>query len=100
MGYTVPAYTYTHPSVFHTYGKREAEPYTIGQVAAGLTAGGKIESISFGHGTVPVPVKEVKTVVPSTVYAAPHAAVGIPYAYAHPLTTGVVHTYGNSLVWA
>merc|ERR1712066_1036534 len=47
--YQVPA---VHSTVY--YGKREAEPkpYTLGQVAAGKTAGGVITSVG-GHPVVP-----------------------------------------------
>merc|ERR1711892_496632 len=41
-----------HPySYLHTWGKREAEPYTLEQVAHGKTAGGVITAIDYGHGT-------------------------------------------------
>merc|ERR1711970_1521071 len=47
----VPAIGYAAPVV---YGKREAEPYTIGQVLAGHTAGGVITSTTYAGGlTVP-----------------------------------------------
>merc|ERR1711955_82871 len=36
----------------HYYGKREADPYTIHQVATGQTNGGVITGISYGHGLV------------------------------------------------
>merc|ERR1711936_743474 len=56
------------------YGKREAEPepYTIGQVAAGQTAGGVITSV----GGVPV----VPHRAPVSVYTVPHT----PLVYNHP----------------
>merc|ERR1712212_1345839 len=47
----VPALGYAAPVV---YGKREAEPYTVGQVLAGHTAGGVITSTTYAGGlTVP-----------------------------------------------
>eukprot|EP00090_Calanus_glacialis_P003024 TRINITY_DN1219_c0_g1_i2.p2 TRINITY_DN1219_c0_g1~~TRINITY_DN1219_c0_g1_i2.p2 ORF type:complete len:243 (-),score=59.62 TRINITY_DN1219_c0_g1_i2:71-799(-) len=76
----------------HTYGKREAEPYTIGQVATGQTNGGVITSISYGHGTAPVPATAVNTVVPgvySHVGVAPHHVAGVYSGYPF------VHTYGK-----
>merc|ERR1712066_986345 len=49
LAYTAPVHTYIHGF----YGKREAEPYTLAQVAAGQTNGGVITGISYGHGLVP-----------------------------------------------
>merc|ERR1712184_224021 len=75
-------YAAAFPALHHGvyYGKREAEasPYTIGQVAAGLTNGGVITSV----GGVPV--------VP---HHAPVAAAvpAATYAYA----AHVPHTYGS-----
>merc|ERR1711887_421065 len=43
----VPAIGYAAPVV---YGKREAEPYTVGQVLAGHTAGGVITSTTYAGG--------------------------------------------------
>merc|ERR1711892_1161535 len=40
-----------YPYGVHAYGKREAEPYTLEQVAHGKTNGGVITAIDFGHGT-------------------------------------------------
>merc|ERR1712212_1275627 len=69
-----------HPYV-HYYGKREAEPYTLYQVAtgqtnggvitAGLTAGGVVTGVDYGHGSGLVP------------------ATGVSYAHiAHPVYAG------------
>merc|ERR1711970_867957 len=66
------AYTgYGYPYGLH-YGKREAEPYTLAQVALGQTAGGVVTGIDYGHGTGLLPAAAVKHVVPavSSVYAA------------------------------
>jgi len=42
-----------YPYLHHSYiGKREAEPYTLYQVATGQTNGGVITGISYGHGLV------------------------------------------------
>merc|ERR1711936_559247 len=57
-----------HPYAVH-YGKREAEPYTLAQVALGQTAGGVVTGIDYGHGTGGLrPATAVKHVVPA-VYA-------------------------------
>ena len=51
LAYHVPALPAAAlPHVY--YGKREAEPYTLAQVAAGQTAGGVITSVG-GHPVVP-----------------------------------------------
>merc|ERR1712184_94472 len=81
LNYAAPVVSYAAvPALHHGvyYGKREAEPYTIGQVAAGLTNGGVITSV----GGVPV---------------VPHHA---PVAAAVPAATNayaahVPHTYGS-----
>merc|ERR1712212_1158982 len=63
--------TYAGYPYLHYYGKREAEPYTLGQVAAGLTAGGVVTGVDYGHGSGLVP------------------ATGVSYAhYAHPVYAG------------
>ena len=49
LSYHVPAVPAVLPHVY--YGKREAEPYTLAQVAAGQTAGGVITAIDYGHNT-------------------------------------------------
>merc|ERR1711884_443734 len=67
--YTVP-HVYGAHHVY--YGKRSADPYTIGQVAAGQTNGGIITSV----GGVPV--------VP---HHAPVAGAAVPHVY----TAGVAH---------
>merc|ERR1711970_298467 len=48
LAYTEPVHTYIHGF----YGKREAEPYTLSQVATGQTNGGVITGVSYGHGLV------------------------------------------------
>merc|ERR1712154_551880 len=50
LSYHVPAVPAVLPHVY--YGKREAEPYTLAQVAAGQTAGGVITSVG-GHPVLP-----------------------------------------------
>merc|ERR1711915_817172 len=68
-----------YPYTLHHLGKREAEPYTLRQVAAGQTAGGEITAIDFGHGTGLQPAKAVNPVV----YAA-NPVVYAHTAYSHP----------------
>jgi len=49
-----PVATYASvPALHHGvyYGKRDAEPYTLGQVAAGQTNGGALTFLDAGHGT-------------------------------------------------
>jgi len=74
LSYNVPALL---PHTF--YGKREAEaePYTLGQVAAGQTAGGVITAIDYGHNT-----GGLRPLVPH------HAPVSPVYSYSayHPYT--------------
>merc|ERR1712083_588721 len=74
-----------YPYTLHHLGKREAEPYTLGQVAAGQTAGGEITAIDFGHGTGLQPAKEVKL-------AATHVVAANPVVYAH---TAYSHPFGG-----
>merc|ERR1712098_944551 len=84
---TVAGFPYTavhHPFV---YGKREAEaepePYTIGQVLTGQTAGGAITHVDYGHGLPKVagfPYTAVHTVAP----VVHHGVVG----YSHPVVYG------------
>merc|ERR1712137_1137490 len=66
------------PALHHGvyYGKREAEAYTIGQVAAGLTNGGVITSV----GGVPVVPHHapVAAAVPAATYA---YAAHVPHTY-------------------
>merc|ERR1712098_977180 len=66
-----------YPYTLHHLGKREAEPYTLGQVAAGQTAGGEITAIDFGHGTGLQPAKAATHVVAPVVYA--HTAYSHPF---------------------
>merc|ERR1712176_496453 len=55
LNYAVPAVhaAYAVPALHHGvyYGKREAEPYTLGQVATGQTNGGALTFLDAGHGT-------------------------------------------------
>merc|ERR1711925_27871 len=84
---TVAGFPYT--AVHHPfyYGKREAEaepePYTIGQVLTGQTAGGAITHVDYGHGLPKVagfPYTAVHTVAP----VVHHGVVG----YSHPYVYG------------
>merc|ERR1712066_353531 len=84
---TVAGFPYT--AVHHPfyYGKREAEaepePYTIGQVLTGQTAGGAITHVDYGHGLPKVagfPYTAVHTVAP----VVHHGVVG----YSHPVVYG------------
>merc|ERR1712241_498809 len=50
LSYHTPA-ALPHALPHAYYGKREAEPYTLAQVAAGQTAGGVITAIDYGHNT-------------------------------------------------
>merc|ERR1711981_777645 len=84
LAYTAPVHTY----IPGFYGKREAEPYTLAQVAAGQTNGGVITGISYGHGTGLVPAVGVSHV----------AYHGYPYRHyfygkrdAEPYTLGQVY---------
>merc|ERR1711936_898628 len=82
------AYTGYPYGLHYGYGKREAEPYTLAQVALGQTAGGVVTGIGYGHGTPLLPATAVKHAVPavSSVYSAHVPAVysaayaGYPYA--------------------
>merc|ERR1712114_63286 len=78
-------YTAVHHPFY--YGKREAEaepePYTIGQVLTGQTAGGAITHVDYGHGLPKVagfPYTAVHTVAP----VIHHGVVG----YSHPVVYG------------
>merc|ERR1711875_38821 len=78
-------YTAVHHPFY--YGKREAEaepePYTIGQVLTGQTAGGAITHVDYGHGLPKVagfPYTAVHTVAP----VVHHGVVG----YSHPVVYG------------
>jgi len=72
-----------YPYGVHAYGKREAEPYTLEQVAHGKTNGGVVTAIDYGHGTGLQPATAVTHTVPA-VYAAHvpavHAAVPAVHA--------------------
>merc|ERR1712113_1138169 len=69
--------TYAGYSYVHYYGKREAEPYTLGQVAAGLTAGGVVTGVDYGHGSGLVPATGVTYAHP--VYAGYGYGYHLPY---------------------
>merc|ERR1712112_667062 len=61
----------------------EADPYTIGQVLTGQTAGGAITHVDYGHGLPKVagfPYTAVHTVAP----VVHHGVVG----YSHPVVYG------------
>merc|ERR1711925_18954 len=86
---TVAGFPYT--AVHHPfyYGKREAEaepePYTIGQVLTGQTAGGAITHVDYGHGLPKVagfPYTAVHAVAP----VVHHGVVG--YSGYHPYVYG------------
>merc|ERR1711999_25589 len=80
-------YSHTaYPYPLHYLGKRGAEPYTLGQVAAGQTAGGEITAIDFGHGTGLQPAKAATHVV--AVNPVVYARAAYPY-YNH--LVGGVH---------
>merc|ERR1712114_149130 len=76
-----PVVGYSHPVV---YGKREAEadpePYTVGQVLTGQTAGGKITHVDYGHGLPKVA---------GFPYTAVHAVAPVVHGYsAYPFVYG------------
>merc|ERR1712112_26444 len=84
---TVAGFPYTGVHHPFYYGKREAEaepePYTIGQVLTGQTAGGAITHVDYGHGLPKVagfPYTAVHTVAP----VVHHGVVG----YSHPVVYG------------
>jgi len=75
----VPATYAAVPALHHGvyYGKREADPYTLGQVATGQTNGGALTFLDAGHGTGHRPIVAAAPVVTYGVtspvhYAAPH----------------------------
>ena len=85
---THAVYSHTaYPYPLHYLGKREAEPYTLGQVAAGQTAGGEITAIDFGHGTGLQPAKAATHVVAANPVVYARAA----YPYYNPLFGGVYY---------
>merc|ERR1711862_1055526 len=67
------------PALHHNvyYGKRDAEPYTLGQVAAGQTNGGVITSV------VGLPVAPHHAPVAGAVPAATYAYAALPHTYGH-----------------
>merc|ERR1711892_299527 len=91
-----------YPYGVHAYGKREAEPYTLEQVAHGKTAGGEVTGIDYGHGTGLQPATAVTHTVPA-VYAAHIPAAYAPHVPAvHAAVPAVysaypygVHAYGK-----
>merc|ERR1712098_600299 len=84
---TVAGFPYT--AVHHPfyYGKREAEaepePYTIGQVLTGQTAGGAITHVDYGHG-LPMVAGFLYTAVHTVAPVVHHGVVG----YSHPVVYG------------
>jgi len=76
-----------YPYGVHGYGKREAEPYTLEQVAHGKTAGGVVTGIDYGHGTGGLrPATAVQYTHVPAVYShvpAVHAAVPAVYSTAY-----------------
>merc|ERR1712012_1487223 len=80
----VPAYAGLH----HVYyGKREAEPYTPAQVAAGQTNGGLLTYVDYGHGTGhrPIVASPATYTVPAAYSAVyPHVYYGKREADAEP----------------
>ena len=86
LAYHVPALPAAAlPHVY--YGKREAEPYTLAQVAAGQTAGGVITAIDYGHNTGGLrPLVHVPAVYsvhhPYTAYYGKREAEAEPYTLA------------------
>merc|ERR1712066_905709 len=92
----VLSYAAAVPALHHGvyYGKREAEPYTLAQVAAGQTAGGVITSVG-GLPVVPhhAPVATYAA-VPATYASVPALHHGVYYGKrdAEPYTLGQVAT--------
>jgi len=79
------------PAVHHAayYGKRDAEPYTLGQVATGQTNGGALTFVDAGHGTGHRPIVAAAPVVS-------YAASPLHYAAAVPaLHHGAYAYYGK-----
>merc|ERR1711973_460776 len=113
---TVAGFPYTgvhHPVVGYSpvvYGKREAEaepePYTIGQVLTGQTAGGAITHVDYGHGLLKVagfPYTAVHTVAPvvhhGVVPYVHHAGIVAPTGLGHAVAvTGYGHVTHSSNV--
>merc|ERR1712244_12465 len=97
LNYAVPAVhgAYAVPALHHGvyYGKREAKPYTLGQVATGQTNGGALTFVDAGHGTGHRPVVATAPVV-SYAAAVPALHHGVYYgkrqAEASPYTIGQV----------
>lgn len=68
-------YHYPAAAAVHYYGKREAKPYTLGQVAAGQTAGGVITSVG-GQPVVPFRSIQAAYTVPATYVSHPTVYLG------------------------
>merc|ERR1711868_300091 len=106
LNYAVPAVhgVYAVPALHHGvyYGKREAEPYTLGQVATGQTNGGALTFLDAGHGTGHRPIVAAAPVV-SYAYAPHHVYYGKrsaePYTLAQVATGqtngGVITSVGG-----
>merc|ERR1712110_845721 len=81
LNYAAPVVSYAAavPALHHGvyYGKREAKPYTLGQVATGQTNGGALTFVDAGHGTGHRPVVATAPVVS-------YAASPVHYAAAFP----------------
>ena len=91
LNYAAPVVSYAAavPALHHGvyYGKREAKPYTLGQVATGQTNGGALTFIDAGHGTGHRPVVAAAPVVS-------YAAAPVHYAAAVPALHHAVY-YGK-----
>merc|ERR1719458_992273 len=75
----------------------DADAYTIGQVAHGLTSGGVVTGVDYGHGVV----SGVGAIGNRAVYAAApavHVAAPAVHTVAH-VATPAVHTVANPAVY-
>merc|ERR1712079_968850 len=75
----------------------EADAYTIGQVAHGLTNGGVVTGVDYGHGVV----SGVGAIGNRAVYAAAHAVqhVATPAVYSH-VAAPAVHSVATPAVYS